>query len=219
MSNYITKYGESIFDVCLNSTGTIESVETILNDNVLNTWTPILQPAQSLIIPEVKNGAFYDYLQSYPAVNNTEINNLDTLINSEKSILNAVTPTDFIDNLTGVLPISNNYISKFGETIFDITLNSTGTVYNLQQILTANLLDSWTSEVVAGQTFKVEYKDLQTNVLKYLENYPAVNNTEITNLDLLITDLISNFANRSKSFQDDELFDFEDNIQFDFENL
>lgn len=83
MSNYYTvRTGETIGDVCLNATGTIDNWEEILNANGFTEWTPDLYPGQQILIPdsvELQNNVLV-VLTKYPANNDSGIPNLNTLI-------------------------------------------------------------------------------------------------------------------------------------------
>ena len=81
----------------------------------------------------------------------------------------------------------SNYIVNISETITDVLLNSTGTIGNVsninnwQLILDANNFDSWTPILTAGQIIIVpDSVQIQTNVLKDLQNNKACNNKTIT---------------------------------------
>lgn len=84
---YIVNQGESISDVCLNSTGSITNLDAILTANGFDDWSPILTAGQSIIIPD---NVTYDYntlnqLSTYKAVNNMTdniINKINTIINT-----------------------------------------------------------------------------------------------------------------------------------------
>lgn len=50
--NYIVKSGESIVDCVLNSTGSLDNWESIIDINNFSTWTPDLNVGQVIIIPD-----------------------------------------------------------------------------------------------------------------------------------------------------------------------
>lgn len=52
MTTYIVKPGESIWDVCLNATGTLANLDLINEANNFQDWTPDLMPGQGIIIPD-----------------------------------------------------------------------------------------------------------------------------------------------------------------------
>ena len=83
MSNtYAVRTGESISDVCLNATGSLDNWESILNANGFTDWTPELFPGQQIIIPdtvEIQNNILV-VTTKYPANNAAGISNLFSLI-------------------------------------------------------------------------------------------------------------------------------------------
>jgi hypothetical protein len=79
-SNYIVKTGETITDVCINATGTINNWDKILAANDFEDWIPILTAGQSLIIPddvEIQTNVLLA-MQITPACNNLEITDFDS---------------------------------------------------------------------------------------------------------------------------------------------
>lgn len=52
MSTYITNVGETITDISLNVSGTVNNISAILESNNLTTWTPVLIPGTALNIPD-----------------------------------------------------------------------------------------------------------------------------------------------------------------------
>lgn len=83
MINYYTvRTGETIRDVCLNATGTIDNWEAILTANNFSEWVPTLTSGQKIIIPdtvEIQNNVLVITTQ-YPANNDANIPNLNALI-------------------------------------------------------------------------------------------------------------------------------------------
>lgn len=113
----------------------------------------------------------------------------------------------------------SNYIVKEGETITDVLLNATGTINNWFLILEANSFLEWTPKLIAGQSVIIpDTVEVQTNVLRALQLYPACNNTGINNLSTQIQELISNFTPPTQLFEDDVEFTFEDGVDYSFEN-
>jgi hypothetical protein len=84
MSNYIAKQGETITDIVINSTGSIDNWEAILTANSCTTWTPTITGGSVWVIPDtvvVQNNTLRE-LQKYPASNAPEINDLFTQISN-----------------------------------------------------------------------------------------------------------------------------------------
>jgi len=80
---YTVRTGETVTDICINSTGTVNNWETILNDNLFDTWTPVLTPNQKIILSnvEIQNNVLLD-VTSYPANNATDTPNYMALIDA-----------------------------------------------------------------------------------------------------------------------------------------
>ena len=92
--NYYTiRAGETIKDVCLNATGTIDNWEDILNANNFTEWVPDLFTDQKIIISsdvEIQTNVLI-ITNKYPSNNDVGINNFEMLVN------------DFISNFGNIL--------------------------------------------------------------------------------------------------------------------
>lgn len=53
MALYTVRYGETLLDVCYNTTGAITSIDAIMDANGFDTYTPELTPGQVLEVPDV----------------------------------------------------------------------------------------------------------------------------------------------------------------------
>lgn len=53
MALYTVRYGETLLDVCYNTTGAITSIDAIMDANGFDTYTPELTPGQVLVVPDV----------------------------------------------------------------------------------------------------------------------------------------------------------------------
>jgi hypothetical protein len=74
--DYIVKQGETITDICLNATGSINNWEAILKANNFTDWNTILQVGQSVYIPDdtvVNQSNNILLFQKYPACNNAKL--------------------------------------------------------------------------------------------------------------------------------------------------
>lgn len=85
MSNYIVKEGETITDVVINSTGSIDNYDIILEANSFNDWTPSLYAGQSIVIPDTVTiqSNILSIMANYPVCNNinTDVTSqIDTII-------------------------------------------------------------------------------------------------------------------------------------------
>jgi hypothetical protein len=217
MNNYVVKYGETITDVALNSTGSILAWEAILQLNNLSEWIPELYAGQVLIVPDPIDLVFLNELKIYPACNLTEITNLEVQITDLTDLLDAVTPTIYDLPIIETINV-NIYTVKQGETITDIVLNATGSILNWEAILIANNFTQWVPTLYPGQEIIIPDIELQTNILGFMKIYPACNSIAITDLDAQIAQLITNFSPPTKIFEDDNIFDFEDDINYKLEN-
>ena len=192
--NYIVKSGERFEDVVLNSTGSLDNYELILNANNFDTWTPDLFIGQSITIPDstVNQTNNLRVLSVYPACN--QIQGLDDQIEALIDIFEAsiIIP---ISRVEQIIDTNKYYTAKQGETISDIVLNTTGSILNWGLFLDANGFDCWTPEITEGQKIFIPSNAfIQSDALGQLEKYPSCNNSEVTNLDFQINALIRIFA-------------------------
>lgn len=198
---YKVKNNESISDVCLNSTGSLTSWETIVSG--FDTWTPELYNGQLLEVPNVINNISKEQLDIYP-LSNFSVFNLNSLISDFVSTFESVVITEF--NIPVVKESSPYYLVKEGDTITDVVLNATGDLINWQLYTT----DTWVPKLNPGQKIPIIYDTQQKNVLQQLFQFPLCNNPGINNLDEQINELISNFDENlwilKSGFWDDSLF-------------
>jgi hypothetical protein len=112
-----------------------------------------------------------------------------------------------------------NYTVQPGERILDVCLNATGTIANWSKILEANSFSTWTPVLYAGQILIIpDGVEIQTNVLREMQIYPASNDPGIPDLNTQISNLINNFTPPTFAFEDDNDFIFEDEADKSFEN-
>jgi hypothetical protein len=190
MKKYTVKYGETIADVVLNSTGSLEKWTEVLDLNNFTTWTPVLFAGQILNVPEPFEVHIYNELSFYPACNNTEITDLELKISTLKIALDSIAAINHYE-----FPVIENngiliYIVKEGETITDVVLNSTGSIDNWQTILDLNGFTEWTPTLKAGDPVIIGYVNFQRNVWEDLQINPACNRPEIINLQEKINQVI-----------------------------
>jgi phage tail protein X len=79
---YTVKQGETIVDICLNATGTINNWSLILDANNFTSWTPLLFAGQNVTIPdgvEMQTNVLRGLLL-YPACNNNQNRELSSQI-------------------------------------------------------------------------------------------------------------------------------------------
>jgi hypothetical protein len=210
---YKVKNNETIVDVCLNSTGSLSSWESILNLNGFENWNPLLYNGQELQVPLVVNNFNYTQLQQYPVNNfeNFDATQLDSTI--EGSLLYilkhvSVTKHDIYPQAVK----QQIYTVSQGETIVDVILNATGTLDNWETILNANGFTDWNPTLYVGQEIIIEYLDLQNNNIIQFLSYPLNNDSGINDLDEQISNLISNFDTTILFDNDYEEVEFDDDL-------
>lgn len=187
MSNYIAKEGETILDVVLNATGSVQNWDAVLNANNLTEWTPVISAGQSLVIPE---DAFKDLiplasLQAYPVCNHS-VNDVYAKISAIFAIMDDAKPVDVPVFSDIVVDDSEEYQANGGESIFDIVINATGTLANLDLVLQANGFTTWTPGLNGGELIKIPATVTKDpNALRQFENYPIAN-FSVNNIDAQI---------------------------------
>jgi len=97
--DYLVKQGETIGDICLNATGSINNWEAIVKANNFTDWNPVLQVGQSVYVPDdtvIKQSNNILLFQKYPACNNAK---LMAMINTQTNpVINGAI---ILDNQTG----------------------------------------------------------------------------------------------------------------------
>ena len=217
MRIYEVKNGESIGDVALNACGNISAWGDILNLNAFTEWVPTLTAGQVLQVPDIVDSYIYDILQIYPACNRDWTSDNDTDLNILIRYIQAVIPVPV--DLPVITPASdfNYYIIRPGDTIGDVSLNATGTINNWEKILTANAYTEWVPALTAGQQVIIPPDvEMQSNVKRELNIYPACNAPNISDLSSKINQIISIFVT-AKMFEEGVLFQFEELADYQFE--
>jgi hypothetical protein len=80
------------------------------------------------------------------------------------------------------------YTVKEGEGINDVVLNSTGSIVNLDLILTANSFTDWSPKLTAGQILQIPLTvKFDYNTLNQLKVYPAANNLTDNIISKIVT--------------------------------
>jgi hypothetical protein len=115
MNYYTVRNGEGICDVVLNSTGSLDNWELILDANGFDTWTPILEVDQVIIIPDtvVLQSNVLRILDKYPACNNSNIGDLDLQIAELIAIFEG----------TIIFRMDNNFNAKMDSTLLTVDQN------------------------------------------------------------------------------------------------
>ena len=91
----------------------------------------------------------------------------------------------------------DNYVTKAGETILDVSMNATGSPFNIDLILEANGIDTWTPTLVAGTVLTIpDTVVLSPNNLRILQQYPVADAGFIS--DKQLQSLLNELDNENK---------------------
>lgn len=91
----------------------------------------------------------------------------------------------------------DNYVTKAGETILDVSMNATGSPFNIDLILEANGIDTWTPTLVAGTVLTIpDTVVLSPNNLRILQLYPVADAGFIS--DEQLQSLLNELDNENK---------------------
>jgi hypothetical protein len=98
MKIFVVQAGMSLWDVVINSTGTLANLDLVLGINGLTDWTPELFAGQEIIIPDssvVDQNALFQFLD-YPVCNNS-VDDIDTQVQDLEDVFtnNWILATDF----------------------------------------------------------------------------------------------------------------------------
>lgn len=181
--NYTVRYGETISDVILNSTGNIANWDAILTANDFSDWTPQLSAGDVLLIPDglpVDNDTLAQ-LAIYPA-NNRSLDipavygKITVIFTTLAGASPATAPVAAV--VTSVAANTYFYTVRVGEGIGDCVMNSTGNIANWPLILDANDFSDWTPALIPGQILTIPPTVTpDPNTLRQLAVYPANNNS------------------------------------------
>lgn len=103
-----------------------------------------------------------------------------------------------------------NYIVKAGETIGDVVMNATGSFNNLNVVLDANAFNTWTPDLLAGQSVLIpDIAAIDQNTQRQLTSYPACNisvNDIFSQIDTIIGQLTDNWILATGFWNDNALW-------------
>lgn len=72
--------------------------------------------------------------------------------------------------------MASTYIVKTGESIWDVVINATGTLANLDQVLEDNGFLDWTPDLLPGQAIVIsDAVTIDANAFRQLQTYPICN--------------------------------------------
>lgn len=186
---YISKQGETITDVVINATGDLANWDSILSANGFKDWTP-----------NFSEGTVFEIPATSPINNDVVFALSDNKINNEPpfNFLSMVAGLVYlIENGDPLVPV--NYLPaeiksdeifayvESGQSIYDIVLNETGSLDNLDLVLEANGMSTWTPSLFIGQKISIPNSAVfYPNITRELKKYP-VTNTIDGNVDQQIT--------------------------------
>lgn len=209
MNNYKVKQGETITDICLNTISNISNWYEIINDNDFDTLTPNLEYKTIQLRNEINN---------IGACNSIDVNNFWSSINTLKEYF--VTEKSTLTNYV-LTPKANEttYTVKEGETLLDICVNQTGTIFNYDSINFCNNFDTLTPSLKANDIIKIPQNvEIQRNVYKSIRETLLCNSIDSPVFWATITKIINNFVPPVFTFEDGYLFAYEDENIKKFEN-
>jgi len=190
MSNYLIKGGETITDVVLNNTALLRNWDAILDANGCTDWTPVLLGGQVMIIPEsvtIDLDAIED-IKSHP-VSNQSVPNLQDQIDAIFATMEDAPPVDVPVFTQEVVNTNTTYTVSPGDSIGDAVINATGTLANLDLVLTENGFDTWTPALNAGEKLLIPATiTADPNAARQFAEYP-VSNVSVNNVDQQIIDI------------------------------
>lgn len=178
--SYTVKFGESISDAVLNSTGDISNWSAILDANFFASWTQGLYSGQTLIIPDsaTTNQANIASLLLYPA-NNRSVPDIYEQIDEIFALLETAIPIETPVQPESVPDTNTYYFVRPLEYISDVILNGTGDIQNWSLVLNANGFKEWVPNLFAGQKIA-----MPNTVNKNLNNYRALNTYPANNFSV-----------------------------------
>lgn len=168
--NYTIRYGETLTDAILNSTGDISNWDLVSSYGFYSSWTPSLVAGETVIIPDTVNlnNQNLAVLNPYPA-NNNSVSDLDDQISNFFALLSTSTPIPS-ENVLPEVDTNNYYTVRPLETIGDSLFNGSGNFQNWDIVTAGNFFDTWTPDLIAGQKVKIP-----SSVTMDLNNYRAMN--------------------------------------------
>lgn len=161
---YNVSQGETISDVVLNATGSIDNWNLIVVANNFGTFTPELSANQQIDIPDsvVIQTNVLGVLAKYPAVNNSGISNLDEQINELINIFtDNMANVQYINasgDITAIIP-ANSFVNGVGiKNVAGSPTIKIGTTYGGEEILPATLYTEFSYNLWQG------YYNTATNI-------------------------------------------------------
>lgn len=83
MAKYKIRLGESLIDVCYNTTGAMSSIDAVMDANDITTYTPDLVPDTDITVPDVvynSEAVQVANIRPFNSVSTVEDSEIDTMI-------------------------------------------------------------------------------------------------------------------------------------------
>ncbi len=210
--------GDTIRDIVINNTVSVENTQSVLDANNYDDWNKDLSEESTIEVPELSgNTSVIDDLKIYPSKNN----GWKIFTSAISALISIIESAVQLDELTPILPINDTtpkYTVKGNETLRDICLNETGTIDNYDSMLELNGFTDYVPVLAKGQIIQIpDYiatpDILQVNNKITLQIYPSANNSILKDK---INDFITIFT-ASKNYENGELAYFEDGELYYFD--
>jgi hypothetical protein len=91
MSTYTAQLGMDMVDICLNATGNLTNLDTVLDANSFTTWTPDVVAGQIITIPDslvttdpntIRQLALYPSVQNLDSATESDLNAVFATLNN-----------------------------------------------------------------------------------------------------------------------------------------
>lgn len=83
MATYTVRLGESIIDVCYNTTGSMAAIDEIMDGNSISTYTPTFQAGTTITVPDVvynSEAVQVANVRPFNSISTVEDSEIDTMI-------------------------------------------------------------------------------------------------------------------------------------------
>ena len=110
-------------------------------------------------------------------------------------------------DINGGILLMTTYIVQPGESIWDVTVNATGTLAGLDAVLDANGFTDWTPDLVAGSSVIIPNAAvLDLNALRQIQTYKICNTSvnDIATKINTIFEILKNFWILTTGFWNDD---------------
>lgn len=83
MATYTVRLGESIIDVCYNTTGSMAAIDEIMDGNSISTYTPTFKAGTTITVPDVvynSEAVQVANVRPFNSISTVEDSEIDTMI-------------------------------------------------------------------------------------------------------------------------------------------